>query len=177
MVMLADALAQHLAEDKSAHRQAAAKIAAKLAMVRQQARALSVGLVPADVDAGRLHLALERLAASAREQRGVACTLDCPEPVALEDTGTATHLFRIAQEAVHNALRHSQAQTITLSLRRRGNNLLLSVHDDGTGIPVPADETRPGYPPHEEPRRLSIESAENGGTLVKCTLAWRGRHG
>jgi signal transduction histidine kinase len=97
--MLADALAQQLAQDDSQRQEAAGRIAGELGRLREQARNLSLGLVPIDVDAGGLPAALEGLAARTREQAGVTCTLDCPEPVAFPDTITATHLFRIARRA------------------------------------------------------------------------------
>jgi signal transduction histidine kinase len=47
---------------------------------------------------------------------------------------TATHLYRIAQEAVNNALRHSQASEICISLRQDHSQILLEVSDNGVGI-------------------------------------------
>lgn len=176
--MLADALGQQLAQDDSQRQEAAARIAAELGFVREQARNLSMGLVPIDVDAGGLQAALEGLSARARGQAGVTSALDCPQLLTFRDTITATHLFRIAQEAVHNALRHDKTRHITLSLVRQNHHLVLSIRDDGTGIPRPADETKGLGMRLMRNRasliggRLEIGPAEGGGTIVTCTLPW-----
>ncbi len=179
--MLADALAQQLTMETSPHREMAAKVASGLDQVGQQARALSMGLVPVDVRGDGLQSALEDLAARTTEQAGIACTLDGPAAVALP-AFTATHLLRIAQEAVHNALRHAKARNITLSLVRRGADLVLSIRDDGVGIPLPADETK-GLGIRLMRNRASlvggslvIGAADGCGTVVTCALPWSESH-
>jgi PAS domain S-box-containing protein len=177
--MMADALAQQLAQDKPKRQEAAARIVAELGRVREQARNLSLGLVPIDVDAGGLQAALEGLAARTHEHAGVTCTLDCPQPVTFGGTITATHLFRIAQEAVNNALRHGKARRIVLSLVRQEDQLVLTVQDNGAGIAQPADESRGLGIRLMRNRasligaRLEIGPADGGGTLVRCLLPWR----
>lgn len=174
--MLTDALAQQLTHDGSPRHEAAARIASELSRVREQARNLSLGLVPIDVAPEGLQAALEELARRTREQTGAACALDCPEPVVFRDTIKATHLFRIAQEAVHNALRHGKARHVTLSLVGQNNDLVLAVRDDGTGIPQPTDETKGlgirlmRNRASQVGGRLEISPAEGGGTIVTCTL-------
>jgi signal transduction histidine kinase len=64
----------------------------------------------------------------------VACTFDCPAPVALADNFAATQLYLIAQEAVLNALKVAQARQIRISLVS-DHALTLRVQDDGIGIP------------------------------------------
>lgn len=176
LAMLADALAQQLAGDGSGRQATAARIAGELAHVRDQARNLSVGLVPLDIDVDGLPTALQELATRTKGQSGVACAFDCPAAVAARDPITARHLFRIAQEAVHNAVRHSKAARIDLQLLRQDSALVLSIRDDGTGIPQPADETK-GLGIRLMRNRasligglLTIGPAESGGTIVTCTL-------
>src|SRR5262249_20072072 len=79
-----------------------------LSRVHDQVRALSRGLVPVQLDSEGLRAALEDLASRTSEESGVPCSFDCPAPVPVGDAVTATHLFRIAQEAVSNALRHAK---------------------------------------------------------------------
>ena len=64
---------------------------------------------------------------------GVRCDFECDGEFALDDDGMADHLYRIAQEALTNALRHAQANRISVRLRRVGDRVHLSVQDDGKG--------------------------------------------
>ncbi|HEY8503106.1 MAG TPA: ATP-binding protein, partial [Gemmataceae bacterium] len=123
-----------------------------------------------------LRAALEDLAARTREQAGVACALECAGPVELADGVTATHLFRIAQEAVSNALRHARPRQIRIGLAGGPAALTLAVRDDGVGIPEPAGEEK-GLGIRLMRHRagviggtLAVGAAEGGGTLVTCTL-------
>ncbi len=145
--------------------------------VHAQIRALAHGLIPVQVDAEGLRAALEDLTARTHEQSGLTCTFKCPEVVLVRDNATATHLFRIAQEAVSNALRHSHAQHIDLALEAGPNRLDLTIRDDGQGL----------FAGHEKTQGLGIrimrfragligatvnvEPAPGGGALVTCSLA------
>jgi signal transduction histidine kinase len=101
---------------------------------------------------------------------------DCSEPVSFADNLIATQLYLIAQEAVHNAVKHAKARTVRIKLRRR-LGLSLSVHDDGAGMPSKLDEAR-GLGLRIMRNRaaiisakLTIEPAEPSGTIVTCVLA------
>ncbi|MBI3191291.1 MAG: histidine kinase, partial [Pedosphaera parvula] len=59
----------------------------------------------------------------------------CDKPVLVEDNKVATHLYRIAQEAVSNAIRHGRAKRIEIRLSQKDGALLLSIQDNGTGLP------------------------------------------
>jgi signal transduction histidine kinase len=63
------------------------------------------------------------------------CRMECPSPVTLEDKEAAGHLYRIAQEAVNNAVKHSEATRLTIFLSRRDGVLRLEVRDNGKGLP------------------------------------------
>src|SRR5262245_55739509 len=110
------------------------RVAQGLQRSQKQLRAVLRGLLPVAVDAEGLMAALADLADRTRQEGSMACIFDCPKPVRVADNVTATHLFLIAQEAVHNALKHAQAQNIRISLESN-HSLDLCVHDDGIGIP------------------------------------------
>ena len=78
------------------------------------------------------------------------------------DPSMATHLFRIAQEAVSNAGRHAQAQEICVSLEGTPGALRLTVSDDGLGLPHAAVGTTTGL----GLRTMRARAAALGGTLV-----------
>ena len=97
-------------------------------------RQLSHGLSPVSLEADGLMHALSSLADFTQSAGKIACDFHCPQPVQLDDLNVATQLYRIAQEAVTNALRHSGARQITIRLTRAGARLELSIEDDGHGL-------------------------------------------
>jgi PAS domain S-box-containing protein len=111
-----------------------------------QTRLLAHGLFPVEMGEGGLMAALGQLTESTHRQLRRACTLVCPQPVDLVDHDAAIHLYRIAQEAVNNAVKHAPGAPITIGLHRVGQGLRLSVRnplvardatgsrDDGAGI-------------------------------------------
>ena len=90
-----------------------------------QMREIVRGLNPADLDASGLMDALRELA---------HCHLECERPVTLPDATTARHAYRIAQEAVANAMQHAGAREIVLRLSENAHAILLEIADDGAGF-------------------------------------------
>ncbi|MDI1313055.1 PAS domain-containing protein [Prosthecobacter sp.] len=111
----------------------AGRLAELLHQSVEHSRDIAKGLHPVVMDAEGLVSALHELAA--RSHGSISCRLRCERMVPITDNGVALHLYRIAQEAVANALKHSDARSITMSLRLRQNQLSLSVADDGCGLP------------------------------------------
>ena len=99
-----------------------------------QTRDLARKLVPAHVSRLGLVLALESLAQSVTRLHGINCRCRCHASSANWDEHMATHLYRIAQEAINNATRHGKARNIFLFLNAVGRSIRLHVVDDGTGI-------------------------------------------
>jgi signal transduction histidine kinase len=100
------------------------------------ARGLAAGLFPLEADGEDLPGALSELAAHFSSRFNVACRFNVEEPVQIRDTAVATHLYRIAQEAVHNAIRHGHARKIDIGLAKSGPMVALVICDDGSGIPM-----------------------------------------
>ena len=75
--------------------------------------------------------AMRQLADNVARLHNVVCRFDCPRPVLIADNVVATHLFRIAQEAVNNAIQHGRARQITLGLKADNGSLDLEVTNDG----------------------------------------------
>jgi signal transduction histidine kinase len=144
-----------------------------IAMTRDMAH----GIAPLEMESDGLATALRALAANIGRMFKVACTLECDSPPPIEDGATATHLYRIAQEAVNNALRHGKPQQIVLSLSRVRERAQLSIEDDGAGLPEDWQSVR-GLGTRIMRHRavmiggtLSIEPSPTGGTLVTCSFA------
>ncbi|HUA37282.1 MAG TPA: PAS domain-containing protein [Candidatus Sulfopaludibacter sp.] len=186
---LHDGLCQQLVslgfDNNSLEQQLAAHARPEVAAVRKmgkllddaiaEARALSRGLFPVQLEADGLSLALRQLAAGVSARTRLHCRVDCPQPVLVRDNTVATHLYRIAQEAVNNAVKHSRAGSIMIELKTSQNRVELKVSDDGIGIPV----SRPpagGMGLHIMNYRaqaiggvLNIEPAARHGTVVSCS--------
>jgi PAS domain S-box-containing protein len=99
-----------------------------------EAREVARGLSPLNVEAQGLMSALKDLASATRRNHGVRCRLICSRPVLVEDVSRATHLYRIAQEAVHNAIRHGRAGSIRIALAASDGVVRLRIEDDGRGV-------------------------------------------
>jgi signal transduction histidine kinase len=142
-----------------------------------QTRALARGLVPVGVEPDALQIGLAEFAARIDSLGRVRCTFECPAPVLVADASVAGHLYRIAQESVNNALKHARAQHITIRLVHAGQNLALTISDDGTGLPKSRSTERGlglGVMQHRARAigaQLEITSKRDHGVTVECRLA------
>jgi signal transduction histidine kinase len=82
--------------------------------------------------------ALRELAANINNGCPVSCKLECRQTVSLATVDANLHLYRIAQEAISNAIRHGRAKNITLELEDDGSEITLAITDDGVGLPADA---------------------------------------
>ncbi|QDU29258.1 Sensor protein FixL [Anatilimnocola aggregata] len=156
------------------------KLNRKLSETNRDIHQLSHGIMPVQIDAEALRSALDELAASTNTPPTVSCRFECPLPVMAANNTTATHLYRIAQEAVNNALRHSQADEICISLRQNDDQIVLEVSDNGVGIDAVDSRVATVRKDRGMGLRtmqyragmiggtLHIERRESGGTLVRC---------
>jgi signal transduction histidine kinase len=141
----------------------------------EQTRRVTRGLHPVPEDASGLVLALRELSEKVRESTKLPCTFDSPELMPVPDQNAATHLYRIAQEAVQNALRHSGAKSLAIALASNEDAIQLTVRDDGRGIPEDASGKGLGleimsYRARSIGATLEIRRAEPTGTIISCTL-------
>lgn len=144
-----------------------------------QARNISRGIAPVHMDETGLPSALEELSAAINRHPEIECILECDADSVTLDTETATHLFRIAQEATNNALKHAQARCIHLSFVSADAATKLRIADDGIGFSTAADHAQPtggmGLKTMQYRARLigadlQIRKGENSGTVVTCRL-------
>jgi signal transduction histidine kinase len=138
-----------------------------------QTRDLARKLVPAHIDRLGLILALELLADSVTRLHGVMCTFAFHGAKPECDRHTAIHLYRIAQEAINNAIRHGGARNIAISLEAADHSMTLSVSDDGGGFSE-SDLQGTGltimrYRARLLGGELSIGRRNNSGTIISCT--------
>jgi PAS domain S-box-containing protein len=148
---------------------AAARIARLLSEAIGEARQLSHGLGPIGLQGGDLAAALHGLARNVRQLFRISCTFESEDPFPRLRHEVAAHLFRIAQEAVSNALTHGRADRIEISLGGTDVEGLLSVHDNGVGLPDDARQSA-GMGVHTMTYRARLI----GGSLDVRRLAPRG---
>jgi signal transduction histidine kinase len=154
----------------------AARIVEWVGEACEQARSVSRGLVPVRPEPNGLVVALRRLVETVESTRAVRCLFKCRARVRTSDDGVATHLYRIAQEAVNNAVRHAKARRILLQMYRDREGLHLVVEDDGLGMPSGHNATRGMGLETMEHRakainaQLSLRSEPGRGTRLHCCL-------
>jgi PAS domain S-box-containing protein len=173
--LLASELGAMLRTDPTAGAKLVERIIQGLRDSRQQLRAVLRGLLPVAVETEGLMAALTDLADRIQREGKAACTFDCPEPIGVADNLLATHLFLIAKEAVHNALKHARPRNIRIALKHN-HALVLRVQDDGIGVTtLPTGNAGLGLRIMRNRAaiigaRLTIEPAEPSGTLITCAL-------
>ncbi len=99
------------------------------------ARNMARGLLPSEMETADLTAAFQELAANLTERSRVRCEFEGKAPVLIHDDATAMHLYRIAQEAAGNAVRHGKATHIVIDLFERDGRVALTVEDNGVGLP------------------------------------------
>jgi two-component system, NarL family, sensor kinase len=112
----------------------AASIAGQAQTAVMQCKQLAQGLLPFELETNGLVAALQAFASRIAASYKIACDFVCDKEVKVNDNNAALNLYRIAQEAVNNAIRHGQAHHITISLVRREGMLGLSIRDNGRGF-------------------------------------------
>jgi signal transduction histidine kinase len=139
-------------------------------------RNLANGISPAEMETEGLVTAFREFVANISKMFKIACAFDCESPPQIDDAATATHLYRIAQEAVNNAIRHGKPRQIVIDLSNQKGCVELTIEDDGGGLPDDWRKNR-GLGTRIMAHRaamiggtFSIEPNPTGGTFVKCTV-------
>jgi PAS domain S-box-containing protein len=163
---------------KREHAVAAADAEEIVALVNRAidgARALARGVSPVSVERGGLPSALRALASRASDMYGTAVRFRGKVwPQLTLDAAACDHLYRIAQEAVNNAVKHGRASQITIDLQVTTENVTLVVRDNGSGMAGDAQLSRGmglkimHYRASMIPATVALEAAEGGGLQVIC---------
>lgn len=176
--MMAQGMAQRAAEGQSLKAEEVREITTLIQEASEQARTLSHSLVPFDVHGDDLLEGFENLARRQENMTDVTCTVDAPTSLPPLAPDVSAHLYSIASEAVANAIKHGDADHITIRLRTDADVLRLTVQDDGTGLPgeIP-DNASYGlkmmrYRCNLIGGRIDLRPTDGseGGTVVQCSM-------
>lgn len=159
------------------------KLTHHLAETSRHVHQLARGIMPVQLDSEGLRTALDDLATAICGDGRIQCEFECRSPVNIPSNSTATHLYRIAQEAVHNAVRHGLATRIQISLEQTADRLILQIVDNGIGIEASKVRQTGGSPIgsglgmktmayRAEAMRgvLQVKPGIERGTVVVCTV-------
>lgn len=151
------------------------ELADRIEKSSEQARTLSHSLMPLEVQGGELQAGFQELADRQEEISGIICSFEAEGKADLSED-VAAHLYRMGAEAVHNALRHAEPSRVDIRLRVEADHLVMTVEDDGKGIP---EEIHPAdahglhlmqYRSNLIGAHLDVGPLKKGGTLVQCSL-------
>ena len=140
-----------------------------------QTRNLARGLFPVELQSGLVQ-ALKDLAVTAEKLFNISCHFEGDETIAIRNRTVAHHLFRVAQEAINNSVKHGRATQVTFHLRSDGDILTLTMRDNGIGLPDDAAQSKGlglrimSFRAQKIGGTLNIARAEEGGTVVTCSF-------
>jgi signal transduction histidine kinase len=140
-------------------------------------RSIARGLHPMEMQAVGIEDHFNDLVGNISERFRISCKFECPQLVPLNNPDIITHLYRITQEAVSNAIRHGKARRVNVCLDAADEEIVLTVTDDGTGFQENISPRHDGMGLHIMAYRASmigatfnIERLPTQGTRVTCVL-------
>jgi len=170
------ALSRKLADRSLAEARDADRVVELVEGAIELTRKLARGLHPMDIQSGQLADGLAELASQIRERFRISCRLQCDTFPGQLDTQAIAHLYRIAQEAATNAVRHGKAERIDIRLENAGDGMILTITDNGSGLPENARQGQ-GMGLRIMACRadaigatFQVERLAEGGTRVACRL-------
>ena len=158
----------------------AGKIVKMVNQAIDNTRELARGLHPVAAEPMGLMSALKKWASEVEGLFRIGCSFHCEKPLLIRDANLATHLYRIAQEAVNNAIRHGKSRNIVIRLSGKSGIGTLLIQDDGQGFPKKQDSP-PGvglsimnYRADIVGGSLKVQPNQDRGITVTCMFPIRG---
>lgn len=154
----------------------AAEIAKLIREAIDHTRLLARGLAPIQLEAEGLMEALRALCGRMSHFFRIECFFTCPAPALIPDVTVGTYLYRIAQEAVTNAIKHGKAKSIEIRLAVTTDSILLAVQDDGAGFLNQGRNSEAmglrimQYRADLIGGHFRVETGPGSGTTVVCTV-------
>ncbi len=157
-------------------REIAEEIVQGIGEVIRRTRSIAHGLCPVGLSALRVHRRARGIGAERGETARSPLSSPGARAVDVGEDPVASHLFQIVEEAVNNAVRHSQARQIEIAIVREDTQLSVSVRDNGVGLPKDVAHS-PGMGLRTMRYRAEVlggtsrsNRRRTGGTVVLCVL-------
>ena len=153
------------------------KIAGSLSEAIERARMLARGLSPVALQADGLASPLQELTDGVQQLFGIECTFQSKGSVAVKNAIAATHLYRITQEAINNALKHGRPTRLLVSLKRVGEKAMLTIQDNGAGFSISSQQSEGmglrtiAYRAGMIGADVQVKSQLKRGTTIVCTFS------
>jgi PAS domain S-box-containing protein len=180
IAFMSKVLEEKLSEQSLPEAVEAAKIVRMVNQAIDNTRELARGLHPVAAEPLGLVSALRKWANEVEDLFQIVCSFRCPKPFGIHDANLATHLYRIAQEAVNNAIRHGKSRHIVIGLSSKSGTGTLTIRDDGDGFPK-KPTSQPGvglsimnYRADMIGGSLKVQPNEGLGITVTCMFPVRG---
>jgi PAS domain S-box-containing protein len=132
--LMCEVLEQKLSLKSKTEARQVGEIAGHIREAIAHTRKLARGLSPVELEANGFVSALQDLTTNAQKIFHVECRLELSAPIFIRNNVLATHLYRIVQEAINNAVKHGKARRISISAKPSGEKIALSIADDGVGF-------------------------------------------
>ena len=176
IALMAKGLQTKLARDGSESTTDAARIHSLIQETMNQTRELSHDLVTLDLEEKDLASAMERMVSHTKRTFNIACRFRCETSVPSLSANAVGQLYKIAQEAVTNAIKHAKAKHVEIQLSNGKSQLQLSIRNDGSLFPSVV-KANPGlglrimnYRAHLIGASLEVSPGEREGAVVICSL-------
>jgi signal transduction histidine kinase len=171
----AQCLKMDLESEGSPQVKLATEIQKRLSAATLEARSLARGIYPVSLGADGLSLALHELVMTTNTLFHAKVRFETDDDIVIKDTEVAMHLYRIAQEALSNAMRHANASRVNVRLTRDNQRLTISVADDGIGSAIQGRPDGMGWRTMNYRAKLigadlKMETQPAAGTTVRCSL-------
>ena len=173
---LSEILCDNLSQTKHPQTEEAKKLTGLVNAVNKETRGVARGLFPVQLEENGLVLALEELATNTGAFFNTKCEFHHEAPVMISDHIVAQQLYYIAQESILNAAKHGKAQLIEVSLKDGAGRCVLTVRDNGHGLPAKSGETTGmglrimNYRARLINATLQVSNRQEGGVEVVCQL-------
>lgn len=173
IAFLSKVLEEKLSEESLTESTDAAKIVLLVNDAIRKTKELARGLLPVVSDAQGLMAALRLCAEEMEDLFRVRCRFVCDLPVFVTDVNVATHLYHIAREALNNAMKHGKASELVIKLSATGDQGVLSIADNGVGLPEVQKGSGMGlnimnYRARMVGGSLDVRRNTDGGVTVSC---------
>jgi signal transduction histidine kinase len=175
VALMSRALERRLADTSPAESKMLGEIHTFVQDAIDKTRRLARGLAPVGIEPDGLRAALEDLVRANRRLSDLEIVFTCDAAVQIDNHITATHLYRIAQEAIRNSVRHAKSRRVDVTLATHDGQVTLCIEDDGSGFEHTRDAEHGlglrimRHRAHLIEAQLEIRS-DDRGTTVRCAV-------